>query len=119
MQVTFLLDENLSPRYKKAILRLGHEIDILRVGDAGAPALKTADPDLLHFLEISGRALVTDNRKSMPGHLQAHWAAGGHTWGVFWIRPGTSIGEAAEAIHFIWITSEAEEWIDKTAWIPI
>ena len=33
MKVKFILDENLSPRLKIAVLRLNPEIDILRVGD--------------------------------------------------------------------------------------
>jgi hypothetical protein len=38
MKPRFLLDENLPPRLKLAILRLNTEIDILRVGDLNAPA---------------------------------------------------------------------------------
>lgn len=37
MRIRYLLDENLSPRIKLAILRYNKEIDILRVGDEIAP----------------------------------------------------------------------------------
>ncbi len=83
MKVRFLLDENLSPKLKVAVLRLNPTIDILRVDDPDAPPLGTLDPELLRFLELSQRILVTDNRKSMPRHLEAHWEAGGHIWGLF------------------------------------
>ena len=33
MKVRFLLDENLSPRLKMAVLRLQPDIDILRIGE--------------------------------------------------------------------------------------
>ena len=33
MKIKFLLDENLSPRLKVAVLRLNPEIDILRQSD--------------------------------------------------------------------------------------
>lgn len=33
MKIKFLLDENLSPRLKLAVIRLEPEIDIIRVGD--------------------------------------------------------------------------------------
>jgi len=82
MKVRFLLDEHLSPRLKMALLRLAPMADILRVGDPGAPALGTLDPDLLRYLELSQRVLVTANRVSMPAHLNAHWAAGGHLFGA-------------------------------------
>lgn len=68
-------------------MRLNPAIDILRVGDSDAPSLGTLDPDILRYLELSQRLLVTDNRKSIPGHLEEHWAAGGHIWGLLWLRP--------------------------------
>ncbi|MBD2728416.1 DUF5615 family PIN-like protein [Nostoc sp. FACHB-892] len=76
MKVRFLLDENLSPKLKTSVLRLNPAIDILRVGDAEAPPLGTLDPDILRYLELSQRILVTDNHKSMPEHLQEHWGDG-------------------------------------------
>nr|WP_199339621.1 DUF5615 family PIN-like protein [Nostoc sp. FACHB-892] len=76
VKVRFLLDENLSPKLKTSVLRLNPAIDILRVGDAEAPPLGTLDPDILRYLELSQRILVTDNHKSMPEHLQEHWGDG-------------------------------------------
>ncbi len=119
MKVRFLLDENLSPRLKLAIFRLNPEIDILRVGDLGAPALGTLDPDVLIYLERSQRILLTDNRKSMPEHLEAHWANGGFIWGLFWLRPKATIRELAEDLILIWETTEAEEWKDQLIWLPL
>ncbi|MEP0885696.1 DUF5615 family PIN-like protein [Trichocoleus sp. ST-U3] len=118
MKVRFLLDENLSSRLKVAVLRLNPVIDILRVGDPNAPQLGTLDPDILRYLELSQRLLVTDNRTSMPDHLEAHWADGGCIWGLLWVRPKTSIGQLAEEIFVIWETTEAEEWRDYVDWIP-
>ncbi len=118
MKVRFLLDENLSSRLKVAVLRLNPAINILRVGDPNAPPLGTLDPDILRYLELSQRLLVTDNRTSMPEHLEAHWADGGYIWGLLWVRPNTSIGQLAEEIFVIWETTEAEEWRDYVDWIP-
>lgn len=72
MKVRFLLDENEPPRLKAALLRFDPVIDILRVGESGAPQLGTLDPDILCYLELSQRILVTSNRVSMPAHIQAH-----------------------------------------------
>ncbi|MDF5728104.1 MAG: DUF5615 family PIN-like protein [Rhizonema sp. PD38] len=118
MKLRFLLDENLSPKLKAAALRLNSAIDILRVGDPDAPSLGTLDPDILCYLELSQRVLVTDNRKSIPRHLEEHWEAGGHIWGLVWLRPSGTIGSWAEALFLIWDTTEAEEWLDKIDWIP-
>jgi hypothetical protein len=119
MKVRFLLDENLSPRLKLAIFRFNPEIDILRVGDLGASASGTLDPDILIYLEKAQRILLTDNRKSMPEHLEAHWANGGFIWGLFWLRPKATVKELAEDLILIWETTEAEEWRNQLVWIPL
>jgi hypothetical protein len=118
VKIRFLLDENLSPRLKVAVLRLNPAIDILRVGEPHAPPLGTLDPDVLSYLELSQRLLVTDNRASMPEHLESHYRAGGHIWGLFWVRPETQIGELARELFLVWEATEAEEWVDRLDWIP-
>jgi len=118
MKVRFLLDENVSPRLKAGLLRFNPIIDVLRIGEPGAPHLGTADPDVLRYLEVSQRILVTSNRTSIPAHLEAHWAAGGHLWGLFWVRPRTPISRLAQDLYLVWEASEAEEWIDRLDWIP-
>lgn len=118
MKVRFLLDENLSNRIKLALLRRNPDIDILCVGDPDAPPLGTLDPDVLRYVELSQRLLVTGNRKSMPEHLESHWEEGGRIWGLFWVRPKTPIGQLAQTLFLVWETTEAEEWIDKLDWIP-
>jgi hypothetical protein len=119
VKIRFLIDENLPPKLKSAVLKLQPEIDILRIGDENAPAFGTLDPEILIYLESSKRLLVTDNRKSIPGHLEEYWAAGGQIWGLFWVRSSASLGRWAEEIVVVWETSEAEEWIDKLDWIPL
>jgi Domain of unknown function (DUF5615) len=111
VKVRFLLDENLSPRLKVAVLRLNPAIDIVRVGESNAPELGTLDPDVLRYLELSQRLLVTDNRTSMPAHLEAHWAEDRHIWGLFWLRTRIPIGQLAQELLLVWETTEAEEWI--------
>jgi len=118
MKVRFLLDENLPPRLKAALLRLNPAIDVARVGDPGAPQWGTPDPDMLRYLELSQRMLITLNRKGMSTHIEAHWTAGRHLWGLFWVRSRTPIGHLAQVLFLVWEASEAEEWIDWLDWIP-
>ncbi|MGD1701428.1 hypothetical protein [Dapis sp. BLCC M229] len=54
----------------------------------------------------------------MAGHLQLHWENDRHIWGLFWLSSEITLGRLAEEVWMIWQTSEAEEWIDKTDWIP-
>jgi len=118
MKVRFLLDENEPPRLKAAPLRFNPSIDVLRVGDPGAPPLGTPDPDVLRHLELSQRMLITSNRTSMPAHIEEHRAAGGHLWGLLWVRPRTPVGRLAQDLYLVWVASEAEEWVDHLGWIP-
>jgi hypothetical protein len=118
MKIKFLLDENLSPRIKVAVQRYATEIDILRVGDETAPSLATSDPEILVYLALAQRLLVSDNRSTIPVHLTAHLAAGRHHWGIVWLRDAQNIGQIAEALYLIWSASEAEEWFDRTDWLP-
>lgn len=119
MKIRYLLDENLSPRVKLTVQRHYPELDVIRVGDERAPAFGTLDPDILHWLEINQHVLVTDNRKSMPSHVEDHFAAGGHHWGIFYVRKQASLLLLAEALYVYWSTTEAESWRDLTEWLPV
>lgn len=118
MVTRFLLDENLSPRLKAILLRYEPMMDILRVGDPDAPPLGTLDPEILLYLEEAHRLLITSNRVSMPQHIADHFAVGRHHWGVFHIRPHTPTGRLVEEVILLWTASVAEEWFDRTEWIP-
>lgn len=116
----FLLDENLSPTIAAAMLRHNGEINITHVGHEGAPPLGTSDPDILRYCEVEQRALVTNNRKSMPGHIADHWRAGGHHWGVFTTsRKNLSISQISSDLILLWEAATAEEYIDREEWIPL
>ncbi|MEO0808906.1 MAG: DUF5615 family PIN-like protein [Cyanobacteria bacterium J06643_4] len=119
MKVRFLLDENLSPRLKQAVLRLNPEIDIIRIGDANTLPLGSLDPEVLRYLERSQRLLVTDNRASMPDHLRLHWQQGRHIWGLLWTRPNTPLQVLAKEIVLVYEATSAEEWLDYLDWIPL
>lgn len=82
MKVRFLLDENLPPRLTVAILRFNSAIDVRRVGDPDMPPLGTLDPELLRYLELSQRLLVTNNRTRQA-------TASGSTLGCWWADLGT------------------------------
>ncbi len=102
MKVRFLLDENLSPKLKLAVKRQNSAIDILRVGEKDSPFFRTLDPEILQYLQLSKRLLITDNRSSIPEHLNNHWKQGGHIYGVVWVRPNSSIYQLVESLILIW-----------------
>lgn len=119
MKIRFLIDENLSPQIKIALQRRYPQIDVLRIGDMGAPDFGTLDPAILQYLHTSQRALLTDNRASMPVHVYDHAATGGQHWGIFVVRKHVPLGLLLEELHLYWEASEAEEWIDRIEWLNL
>ena len=97
MKIQYLFDENLDPRFVKVLARHYPVINALRIGDENAPPLGTKDPDLLRYLEKAQRTLVTDNRKSMPGHVTEHISNGRHHWGIFMISKDVSYKRVVDA----------------------
>ena len=119
MKTRFLLDENLDPAIAQGVRRRDPSIDIVHVGDAGAPPLGTLDPEILDFCERERHILITNNRASMPGHVEDLLAAGRHYWGILTTREHKpSLGPLIEEILLIANASEAEEYLDVTDWIP-
>ncbi len=118
MRIKFLLDENVPARIQSGLLRYSTDIDVIRVGQSGAPERWTSDPDILGYLEEAQRALLTYDRRSMPGHVAAHLRIGHHHWGIFRIRTGTLVGNLIDEASLHWEVSDAEEWIDFLGWIP-
>jgi hypothetical protein len=62
--------------------------------------------------------LVTADRKSFPIHLNAHFAQGRHTGGVFVIAPEKAWRLIYDDIVFVAHCSSAEEWIDQIIFLP-
>jgi hypothetical protein len=104
----YLLDEHIPRAVQRQLLRRDFRIEVLAVGDPGAPPAGTSDPDILVWIEENGYILVTENRRTLPGYLKAHFEAGRHVPGVFWLRPGVSIGEVI-----------AEEFQDQALYLPL
>lgn len=120
MRPRFLLDENLSPSIATEVRRHDPRIDILYVGDIGAPALNTRDPDILEYCERERRILVTKNRKSMPSHVAEHIQAGRTFWGILSVKKGREgdLGGLVESLILVWELQEAEEYLGARDWIP-
>lgn len=118
-EIRFLLDEHVNPRLRRAIKRITPDIVVWRVGDPVAPALGTLDDEILRWCEAQNFSLVTNNRASMPVHLQDHLAAGHHVPGIFTLNPKMSDGETTEELTLIWGACAAEEFLDQIHYLPL
>ncbi|MEH2303240.1 MAG: hypothetical protein V7K88_30795 [Nostoc sp.] len=68
------------------------------LGILDAPPKATLDAEILIWCQTNGFILVTNNRKSMPGHLANHLASGCHVPGIFTIDTNQSIGQTVEEL---------------------
>lgn len=120
MKPRFLLDENLRRNIAVGVRGRNPAVDILRVGDLGAPPIGTHDPEILNFCELERRILITKNRKSMPGHIADHVQAGKTFWGMLKVKQGreNDIGKLVETLLLIWAVEEAVDYVGKVEWIP-
>lgn len=119
MRPRFLLDEHINRAIQRQLRRLNADIEVLSIGDPGAPSSGMSDPDILTWLEENGYILVTENRSTLPTYLSEHFAAGRHIHGIFWVRPNVSIGRIIEELYLIWLASTADEYKDSTLFIPL
>jgi hypothetical protein len=117
--IRYLLDENVPPALRAALHRLYPEMTVWLIGDPGAPERGTLDPEILIWCELHSFSLVTNNRASMPMHLQAHTAAGRQVPGIFVLNPQLSLGQTAEDLAIIYGASEATEYRNQLRYLPL
>ena len=117
--IRYLLDENVDPLFRTELLRYEPEMVVWRIGDPTTPSRGTSDPDILIWCEENAFILVTNNRKSMPQHLQVHLSEGRHSSGILELNPSMSIGETIEELVLIWSASDIDEYRDKLLYLPI
>jgi hypothetical protein len=117
-KLRFLVDQDTPPALAAALRKAAPGIDVIQVGDPGAPPLGTKDPDLLIAAEVLGRALISRDKRTMPGHLTDHYAAGRHTAGVMLLRNNFTLARHVQEIVNHWATTTADDWVDRTVYIP-
>ena len=118
ISIRFLIDEDTSHAFRDGLLRRQPSIDICVVGGERAPPLSTKDEEILEYIEREGYILVTSNRKTMQGHLQAHLQVGRHVPGILILRRGYTYGRILETLELIWFAGVPEGFQDRIVHIP-
>ena len=100
MPLHYLLDEHLRGPLWRAVQRHNARgidtIDALRVGDVVELPLESPDPEILLWAERENRILVSQDRRTLPVHLDRHLQAGHHSPGIVIIQKSTTIPEVLE-----------------------
>ena len=114
----YLIDENISPQYRTQLLYHEPSLTVFVIGDEGAPARGTPDPEILVWCEQNQFSLITNNRDSMPKHLSDHIAAGHHVPGIFTIKRRVPMGLIIDQLLLIVGASDEDEYMDEIKYLP-
>lgn len=118
-EVGLLIDENLSPELASQLRRHAPEIRLYTVGEHSAPPYGTLDPEILQWVEENNCWLVTNNRKSMPGHLQSHLDSGKHIPGILLTPRPLDIGPLITELILVWYASLPNKYQDRIVYLPV
>jgi hypothetical protein len=118
-EIRYLLDENVNPILRTALLSREPNLTVWQVGLPGAPDFGTLDPEILIWCEENSFILVTNNRKSMPVHLGEHLALGRHASGILTLSENISVSETVDELMLISSASQSEEYQDIILYLPI
>ncbi|MCP4164512.1 MAG: hypothetical protein GY759_01305 [Chloroflexi bacterium] len=118
-RIKYLLDENVNPRLGVGLRSQWPEMTAWCIGDPGAPPRGTLDPDILIWCELHDFILITNNRASMPVHLQEHLVAGHHSPGVITLTDKMSMGAVIESLGDLYKLSDSDNYSDNISYMPL
>jgi len=99
-----------------AVLRRVAAVDFRTATSASLAGLK--DQDVLAVAARDGRVLVTHDQATMPRHF-AEFVRSQHSPGVIIVAQHLPLRQAADDLILIWTATDADEWIDRIAFLPI
>ena len=116
MKVRFQADADLNLEIVKGVRRREPAIDFRTANAAGLRGLP--DAQVLRMAARDGRVLVTHDRRTMPYEF-ARFVAVEACPGVLVISQNASVAEAIEGLLLIWAASDAAEWRNLIAGVPL
>ena len=115
----FLLDEHTPPYLPRTVEAAAPSLACWRIGDDGAPPLRSPDDELLIWCEDNQAYLVTNDRSSMPQHLRNHLTSGRHVPGIFVYRARFSVDDLIEQLVYIAGATLPDEYRDTIQYLPL
>ncbi|HBL13254.1 MAG TPA: hypothetical protein DD379_18015 [Cyanobacteria bacterium UBA11162] len=116
MSIRYQADADLNQTIVTAVWRQEPTIDFQTASAAGLQGLK--DLEVLALTAQQGRILVTHDRKTMPTYF-AEFIALHQSAGVLIVSKKLAIEVVVDELVLIWSASNAQEWIDRIAKIPL
>jgi hypothetical protein len=116
MRIRFQADADLNEDIVTGLVRRAPEIDFKTAEEAELGGL--SDEVVLARAAADGRVLVSHDGKTMPGHF-ADLIASGESPGLLIIPQKLDVHTAIEELLMVWAASEAEEWKNRVARLPL
>lgn len=116
-----LLDENVSSVLRNSLRARYPTLPVFHINDGVAPPLGTPDPVILEWCEANNCALVTNNRASMPPHLEDHRRRGRHVPGIFTLvkQRKVALADLVEELALLAGSSLLGEYQDQITYLKI
>lgn len=116
MKVKFQADADLHQSLVRMIVRREPAIDFQTAAAAGLEGI--SDPDVLVIAAQENRIVVSHDQTSMSVHF-AEFIAAETSAGLLIVPQTVPLSVAVEELIMIWTASEAEEWVNRIAFIPL
>jgi hypothetical protein len=116
MKVRFQADADLHQMIVTALVRREPGVDSHTATTAGLSGL--LDPQVLERAATAGRALVSHDQSTMPQHFAA-FIQNQQSAGLLIVPQYLPYAVVVEELLLIWAASEAEEWINRIAYLPL
>jgi hypothetical protein len=116
MPIRFQADADLNQVILLAVLRRVAAVDFRTATSASLAGLK--DQDVLAVARRDSRVLVTHDQSTMPRHF-AEFVRSQHSPGVIVVPQHVPLREAVDDLILIWTATDANEWVDRIAFLPI
>jgi hypothetical protein len=116
MTVRFQADADFNQTILLAVIRREPGLDFQTASAGGIIGLE--DREVLAKAALDGRLLVTHDRRTMPRYF-AEFAATQICSGLLVVPQSMSIGTVVDDLLLIHAATEAEEWINRLAFLPL
>ena len=114
--VKLLFDEDVDARILRGLRRANPSVDTRSALEAGLT--RTPDREVLAQAAAEGRLLVTQDVHTMTAEHADYLAGGNVSAGVVFIPRDVSIGQAVADLLLIVTASTAEDWTNRTDFLP-
>ena len=112
-----LFDEDVDHRILRGLRRTKPTLHVRTVLEAGLAG--RSDAEILAWAAAEGRLLVTQDVSTMTAEHREFIRSGKTSAGIVFIPREVSIGQAIADLVLICEASTAEDWVNRTEFLPI